>query len=604
MNANGTGQLNRTNNPAGDTNPAWSPDGQQIAFTSNRDGNDEIYVMNADGTGQLNRTNNPAGDIQPAWSPDGQQIAFESNRDGNEEIYVMNADGTGQLNRTNNPASDENPDWQPLPKKPVIFVHGFLGSKIVCDGQELWPNLPLPRLMQMELERDGRTNRFCASAGPVAGQLLETALGSDIYKSTVDFLRDLNPNDFHLYAYDWRKNPEEAVAGLDALVDQVRPEGGQVVLMAHSMGGLVVRSYVEDAGRATKVSRAVTVGTPYWGSPKALFPFIYGVESPGLSALDAIFDNDELRAFARHLQGMFFLWPSAQLRGLAVVRGPRRAVAERAARLRGGPPRQPLAARHSARGPRRAARRAAHQRCRLSDGGRLGDPHDRRGVDRAGLPPRGHPGGKLQSHVLARVRARRLDEWRRHGPAEARPARPRPRCASTSSAACRTSRFPGQSSVTARLRGFLLDGDPIASLPVSGVLCDPSGFALSIFPLTGGLFPSSATARPAQAGAITLDQAEAFGVLEALNTGSQIEAATSYAGPMTLSLPRKGMALRIANLKNGKRSGSKVYGPIKKGKITVALGGKVTVRRNGKRVKPRRDDKRDPKTRVKVKAQG
>lgn len=89
--------------------PSWSPDGNKIAFTSNFDGNYEIYVMNADGTNEINLTKNPARDEYPTWSPDGNKIAFTSNRDGNKEIYVMNADGTNQRNLTNNPADD----WWP-----------------------------------------------------------------------------------------------------------------------------------------------------------------------------------------------------------------------------------------------------------------------------------------------------------------------------------------------------------------------------------------------------------------------------------------------------------------------------------------------------------
>ena len=80
--------------------PAWSPDGKQIAFRADIDGNGDIYVINADGTGRVNLTNNPASDWSPAWSPDGSMIAFQTNRDGNWEIYVMNSDGTQPTNLT------------------------------------------------------------------------------------------------------------------------------------------------------------------------------------------------------------------------------------------------------------------------------------------------------------------------------------------------------------------------------------------------------------------------------------------------------------------------------------------------------------------------
>lgn len=66
----------------------------QIAFSSNRDGNYEIYVMNPDGSNLERLTNDPASDLSPAWSPDGSKIAFASDRDGSSKLYVMNADGT------------------------------------------------------------------------------------------------------------------------------------------------------------------------------------------------------------------------------------------------------------------------------------------------------------------------------------------------------------------------------------------------------------------------------------------------------------------------------------------------------------------------------
>ena len=85
----------------------------KIAFMSDRDGNQEIYVMNADGSNQTRLTNNPGWDESPCFSPDGTKIAFESLRDGDPEIYVMNADGSNQTRITNNPAYDGHPSWGP-----------------------------------------------------------------------------------------------------------------------------------------------------------------------------------------------------------------------------------------------------------------------------------------------------------------------------------------------------------------------------------------------------------------------------------------------------------------------------------------------------------
>lgn len=109
-NADGTGGVNITNQPANNQGLAWSPDAQRIAFQSDRDGDFEIYVVNADGTGLVNLTNSPEDEEAPTWSPDGQWIAFVSYNQlasTDSEIYVMNVDGTGKINISNSPHSGQ-----------------------------------------------------------------------------------------------------------------------------------------------------------------------------------------------------------------------------------------------------------------------------------------------------------------------------------------------------------------------------------------------------------------------------------------------------------------------------------------------------------------
>jgi Tol biopolymer transport system component len=123
MRADGADPVRMTANGARDECPAWSPDGSHVAFHSDRDGNDEIYVLRVDSAeaplsspslvhagapatvGRL--TYDPAADRAPAWSFDGSAIAFHTNRDGNDEIYVMAANGSRQQALTANPAQDQ-----------------------------------------------------------------------------------------------------------------------------------------------------------------------------------------------------------------------------------------------------------------------------------------------------------------------------------------------------------------------------------------------------------------------------------------------------------------------------------------------------------------
>ena len=148
MNAAGSGVTRLTTDPAMDFDPAWSPDGTQIAFRSHRDGNEEVYIMNADGSHQQNLSNAaPGGDYSPAWSPNGQWIAFMSDRGGNPNVWVMRPDGSDLRQVTDLPGISEYPTWSPDSRRIAFhctFGHvlpGGTGDFEICvvnaDGTEL-----------------------------------------------------------------------------------------------------------------------------------------------------------------------------------------------------------------------------------------------------------------------------------------------------------------------------------------------------------------------------------------------------------------------------------------------------------------------------------
>lgn len=103
-----------TNGPHQDITPDISKDGRWIAFSSNRNGPWDIYILDLQ-TGDIQQfTNTEAYDANPSWSPDGQWLVYESYQIDNLEIIIQDVNQTtGPIPLTNNPAADFSPDWSP-----------------------------------------------------------------------------------------------------------------------------------------------------------------------------------------------------------------------------------------------------------------------------------------------------------------------------------------------------------------------------------------------------------------------------------------------------------------------------------------------------------
>lgn len=122
---------NLTRHPAADDDPAFSPDGLEVAFDRRRDpGSADIWVMRADGTGQTRLTATPGSDdVEPAFSPDGSKIAFASNREGPTRIFVMHSDGTHVRRLTGTIAFDRSPSFSADGSK-IVFRRARAESEV------------------------------------------------------------------------------------------------------------------------------------------------------------------------------------------------------------------------------------------------------------------------------------------------------------------------------------------------------------------------------------------------------------------------------------------------------------------------------------------
>ena len=124
---NGENRKQLTFHPAQDAFPDWSPDGTQIAFSSDRDGNFDIWIMDADGSNLINATNTDENEIFPRWSPDGEHILCVQvdgdmlDIDRDRDICLISLDDMSVERLTDETSYDFDGSWS-LDGTHIIFV--------------------------------------------------------------------------------------------------------------------------------------------------------------------------------------------------------------------------------------------------------------------------------------------------------------------------------------------------------------------------------------------------------------------------------------------------------------------------------------------------
>jgi Tol biopolymer transport system component len=170
INADGTNPMKLTSHSAGDTSPAWSPDGTRIAFSSDRGGDQDIYVMDCDGGNVKRLAAFPGWDALPAWSPDGKKIAWAR---GIFSIWVMDGDGGNQRQLVSGMGDVYNPLWSPDGE----YIY-FNSDVLSYDLFEIWRVRANGTEAPEQVTSDGNNHwRFCLSPVDRAKVVLDLDIG-------------------------------------------------------------------------------------------------------------------------------------------------------------------------------------------------------------------------------------------------------------------------------------------------------------------------------------------------------------------------------------------------------------------------------------------
>jgi TolB protein len=150
-----TGALDHVlDGPHRDLAPAWSPDGGLLAFESDRRGHRDIWIIDLERQRLTQLTSDPATDTSPSFSPDGRQLFFVSDRGGHDELWVVEADG-GTPSPVEAPVGADvtSAAWSPSGASiayvrhtpgqfPELWITGASGRQTERVGDLIWPGRP------------------------------------------------------------------------------------------------------------------------------------------------------------------------------------------------------------------------------------------------------------------------------------------------------------------------------------------------------------------------------------------------------------------------------------------------------------------------------
>lgn len=211
----------------------------------------------------------------------------------------------------------------------VVFLPGFEASRLITGGNELWPPTLLDEVNDLNALRLDDSGNSITSNVLVDG-ILEKFHGASVYDGFKIFMDTFVPGtikEWYPLAYDWRYAPERIINdGIEtsgghvdvlSLIEQIaaRSDTGQVMLVAHSNGGLFGKAIIkalEDEGKSGIIDSFVMVGSPQLGTPQAIGGLLHGEGSELGTWYYTVVTKQQARNLGHNMESAYNLLPSRE----------------------------------------------------------------------------------------------------------------------------------------------------------------------------------------------------------------------------------------------------------------------------------------------------